>query len=596
LNVFEVLTKLTGVNFIFDKDMTESKVTLFMTDVSFDRFLEVLLRTNKLSGQVADENTMIIYPDTPAKAKEYQDLQIRTFYLSFIDVKKAVALLAKILKSKDIIANEKLNAVVIRGPRDVIEIASKVIAANDRETAEVMLNVEILEVTRTKERQLGVDYNPMSVTLGLGESTERVLEGKDFVNNASLYALKNLSSKEVLLSIPTATLNLLRQDTDTRILANPQIRVKNGEKATIHIGERVPLRVNRRIDTTGVVTNDFQYTDIGVKLDTEPIINVHDEITLKLNLEKSALGPNLATPEEPEFAILTRNVNTVLTVRDGEPVILGGLISETERSTTRKVPLLGEVPMLGHLFSNLDSNVEDTDILMAITPVVIRSQEIPQSDVTRIWSGTEEGFSLRKPYEIQAEEKGQYLDQLRDVSLESPSDPDDVKVEDTDRFPETDEDAAIFDPETGKQIEDDEGHEDFQDDSPESLRSQKDAPFGREQEDTLELQPEAVEEAKMASDSTGEEILWDPSFPFTIHVASYKDKKEADERIRRLTRDGYECFAVYTDVAGKGFFYRIFVGRFRNKGVADVFCDELKTKKGFARDIHVVTRGWAYGG
>ena len=182
LNVFEVLTKLAGVNFIFDKDMVDTRVTLFMTDVPFDRFLEVLLRTNGLAGKQVDEKTMIVYPDTPAKSKEYEDLQIRTFYLSNLDVKKAVGLLAKVLKSKDIMANEDMNAIVIRGPKDLVDIAAKVIEANDRPPAEVMLNVELIEAGREKVRQLGLDFNPWAVTIGVGENSPEISNDTTFAD------------------------------------------------------------------------------------------------------------------------------------------------------------------------------------------------------------------------------------------------------------------------------------------------------------------------------------------------------------------------------------------------------------------------------
>jgi general secretion pathway protein D len=407
-NVFEVLSKLTGINFIFDKDISESKVTLFMTDVSLDRFLDVLLRTNNLVGKLVDANTMIIYPNTPAKTKEYEDLRIRTFYLANLKVKKAVGLLSKILNSKDIIANEKLNALVIRGSGEMIKIASKIIEANDRPSAEVLLNVEILEVKRTKERQLGLDINPTSITFGIGESSPKISKDSSFVPNVSLHALGKITNRELLLSIPTATLNLLKQDADTKTLASPQVRVKNGEKATIHVGERVPLRVNRRIDTTGVVTNDFQYQDIGVKVEVEPNVNLNDEISLKLSLEVSALGANLGTADEPQYAISTRKTNTVLTMRDGEPVIIGGLISDEERQTIRKIPLLGDIPVIGVLFSNLDKTKVETDILMAITPIITRTQDIPSRDVSEIWSGKERNFSQREPYESYAEQEGAY--------------------------------------------------------------------------------------------------------------------------------------------------------------------------------------------
>ena len=408
INVFEVLTKLTGINFIFDKDMKESKVTLFMTDVSFDHFFEALLRTNKLSAKLINSNTMIIYPDTSVKVKEYQDLQIRTFYLANIDAKKAVSLLNKILKNKAIIANEKLNSIVIRGPKEVVDIASKIIAANDRAPAEVLLNVEILEVGRTKEKQLGLEFSE-SVTLGIGERTSGISSDSSLAGLGSLYDIARISNNELLLSLPTATLNLLRQDGDTRILAKPQIRVKNSEKASMLIGERIPLRTNRRVDsTTGDITSDYQYQDIGIKLEAEPTINIHDEITLKLNIEVSALGSNVGTTDDPQYSIKTRNVQSVLTVRDGEAVLIGGLISDEERQAVRKIPLLGDIPLLGKLFHNYNTGDTQTDILMVITPIVTRSQEIPETNVMQIWSGKEKDFSQRAPYESLYEEK--YLD------------------------------------------------------------------------------------------------------------------------------------------------------------------------------------------
>ncbi len=157
---------------------------MFMTDVSFDRFIEVLLSTNKLASKLVNEKTMLIYPDTPAKAKEYQDLQIRTFYLDNMEAEKAVQILSKVLKIKDIIANKENNSVVIRGSKGEVEIASRIIKASDGLPAEVLLNVEILEVKRDKEQQLGLTVDPTSVTLGLGGASEMMGDNPDFDTSA----------------------------------------------------------------------------------------------------------------------------------------------------------------------------------------------------------------------------------------------------------------------------------------------------------------------------------------------------------------------------------------------------------------------------
>ncbi len=564
-NVFEVLTRLTGINFIFDKDVQDTRVTLFMTDVKFEQFLDVLLKTHKLVGKPVDEKTMVIYPATPAKKKEYQDLLVKTFYLSHLNVKKAVALLAKILKAKDIMANEKANSVVIRGPEEVIELASRIIEANDVAPAEVLINVEILEVSRSKERQLGLELTPAALTLGIGESAPTVSADSTFAEAVSVYALDRLSNKELLLSLPTATLNLLKQDADTKTLANPQIRVRNGEKAKIHVGERVPLRVNRRVETTGVVTVDYQYHDIGIKLDVEPKINLHGEIILKLSVEVSALGPNLGTVDEPQYAIRTRKASSSLILRDGEPVIIAGLLSDEERRTVRKIPLLGDIPVVGHLFSNLDSNDIKTDLLMTITPVILRPQEVPGEEVTEIWSGRERDFSLEEPYESHAKRKAQYSD--RPVSWH--------------HAPQEEKRAAEKTPEVSQ------GPEPTQVKRPSASKPEASAE-GRVA--ALPKGPGEIKEHESLPD------LWPFSTPYSIHVGSYKDKERAYRYMELLKSEKYESFVIPAHIPGKGFFYRVFIGRFKDLRSAVSACEEYRQRRIFPHDIHVVTRFWAFGG
>ncbi len=604
LNVFEVLTRLTGVNFIFDKDVQDTKVTLFVTDVSFDEFLDILLRTNKLTSKLVTSKTLIVYPDTPNKLKEYQDLQIRTFYLANLEVKKAVALLAKIIKSKDIIANEKLNAVVIRGPKEVIDVASKVLEANDRPSPEVMLNVEILEVSRSKEKTLGLELDPASVSAQLGESTYGFFsQGSVPAGAGSLHALARTSSENILLSLPTATLNFLKQDGDTKILANPQIRVKNGEKAKIHIGERVPLRTNRRVDTTGAVTTDFQYQDVGVKLDVSPMINLHDEISLKLTLEISSLGENVGSSSDPQYAIKTRTAQSVLSVRTGETVIIGGLISDEERKTVRKVPLLGDIPAMGYLFSNHDTDDTETDIMMAITPIVARSQEIPGPDVTEIWSGRESNFSLQEPYETYLERKETYEDKPMEESPREPKRP------------------SVAIPQKTPSPNDKPGSLPLPDMVP-SPTLQKDIPSpGMEVPHPKALPgppseppiPPVIPESRPLQESTPPPIsdslqvtkqaerprikAWPSSMPFTIHVNSFIRKKNAEERVKDLLGMDLDGFTLSTFISGKDrVYYRVFVGKFKDYESAEKFCKELKRSRSFREDIHVADRNWAIGG
>jgi len=600
-SVFEVLSRLTGINFIFDKDIKETKVTLFMTDVPIVRFLEVLLQTNNLTGKLVNDKTMIIYPSTPAKTKEYEDLQIRTFYLSNLKVKEGVALLAKILKSKDIIANEKLNALVIRGPKEQIEVASKILEANDRTPAEVLFNVEILEVRRSKERQLGLEVNPTSITFGIGESSPQVSVDSVFVPNVSAYALGKITNKELLLSIPQATLNLLKQDADTRTLASPQIRVRNGEKATIHVGERVPLRVNRRIDTTGVVTNDYVYHDIGVKVDAEPIVNRDDEVSLKLALEISALGANLGTTDEPQYSIKTRQASSVLTIRDGEPVIIGGLISDEERKTVRKIPLLGDIPVIGYIFSNLDKTNEETDVLMAITPIIIRTQDIPAKDVSEIWSGREQQFSLEEPYESYAERKDRYYSRPKNArgSAGQPVPEKAKKTAETtggeNTLKETGErDKPVPESRLPIAVPPAKNAQPFSGGEHVAPTLAAPGPKKMKEENAPAKEPEVKKEESGGKEN--KKYFWPGSVPYSIHVNSYPTSVEAQDRLQKLSKENFECFVVPVDIPGMGFYYRVFVGRFPDYRSASSMCKSLKGKKGFATDIHVADRRWAFGG
>ena len=505
INVFEVLTKLSGINFIFDKEVQNNKVTMFMTDVSFDRFVDVLLRSNDLNSVSVNDKTMIIYPDSPQKAKEYEDLQIKTFYLSNLEAKQAVGLLSKILKSKDIIANENVNAVVIRGSREVIQIAGKILQANDGSPAEVLLDVEVLEVTRSLQENIGLTFSE-SLTFGIGTPGDDVSEDTDFVNNISLYALKRISQKDIILSTPSATLNLLKQDGDTRILAKPKLRVKNAEKASILLGERVPLIVNRRVDSnTGDTTQDFQYTDVGVKMEVLPVININDEVTLKLLLEVSALGENISPdPLNPQIPIRTRNAQSVLTLRDGETVIIGGLINDNERQSVRKIPGVGDFPAIGSMFSNREDQATKTDVLMVITPVVIRSQEIPSVDATEIWSGSEDRWSLEAPYGHREEPR--------------------LRVT----------------PEEGIR-------ELIPDDEPEPAPAVESAPPPPLTDAGMEAPVEApppvsapMEAPVPAIRDSAFGTTWPETARYSIHVGSYIDRVEAEKRARQLIAMNYE--------------------------------------------------------
>lgn len=377
-SAFGIISRLSGINFIFDPEVKDDPVTIYLKDATFQQALEALIVTGQLAKKAASENTIIIYPATPDKAAQYEELMIRVFYLSNSDAKKTVNLLKTILKEKDIAVHEELNAIMVRARPDVVAIAEKVLGSIDLADSEVMLEVSIVEINRTKASKLGIDLSPDAITASVPVTNGTIPLGD----------LRKLSSGDLLIGMPSAILNIKKEDLDANILANPRIRVKNNGKARIHIGDRVPI-----ITTTvnqGVTTENIQYQDVGLKLAVEPTVRQNDEVDIKLGLEVSSLGTKTVTSGgSVAYQIGTRNTETVLRLRDGETQVFGGLINDEERKTIAKLPLIGDVPLIGRLFANVDDSSIKTEVLLSITPHVIRQTEIPAEAARGFMSGVD---------------------------------------------------------------------------------------------------------------------------------------------------------------------------------------------------------------
>ncbi|MBI4745728.1 MAG: type II secretion system protein [Deltaproteobacteria bacterium] len=400
--VFEIISKLSGINFIFDEDVKDQKISIFLQDATFAQTMELLLLTNRLFAKAVTENTVIIIPKNPAKAKQYQDLVIHTFYLSHIEAKKAVNLLRTMLQLKLIHVNEELNALIIRDEPERIKLAQKILEANDIPEAEVMMEVEIIEVSRDKLSELGLNLSTSSMAAGI-YSGDPAASDKTFNTSMTYGDMKNLSAGANLLfsPIPQAVFNFKKTQGGVKTLANPKIRVLNHGKAKILIGDRIPVITSTAI-TGGATQTNVQYQEVGGKRNVEPTIHIEQDVTMKLSLEVSTIGTPLTDPDTKlvvAYQIGTRSAETVLNLRDGETQVIGGLIRDDERNTKVSIPLLGDIPILGRLFSTQSDQKSKTDILLAITPHVLRGLEVPSEDVTTIWSGKEDEFTNRVPFE-----------------------------------------------------------------------------------------------------------------------------------------------------------------------------------------------------
>lgn len=390
--VFEVLSKLSGINIMFDEEVKAQPVTVFVKDVSFQYALNLLLSTNKLFMKKISADTIIIIPKNKSKLDQYQDLLVKTFYLNNAKAKDAVNLLRSMLDIKKVYVNEVLNSVTVRDTPEKIKLIEKIMNANDLKEAEVILDVEILEISRNNSLKYGWNFdNGLSVTASVSGSTDGTSSA------VTLGTLSSLSSDNVILSLPGIVINLMKQDSDAQTLANPRVRVLNNKQAKFHIGDRIPIQTSTVQSTTvGQVTSTFEYKDVGIKLNIEPTIHLNNTVTLKMGLEISSLGDAIDFGNgQKQYRFGTRNTDTVINLRDGESVIIGGLIKDEERKSRVKVPFLGDIPVIGRLFSSTDNSAIKTDILMSITPNIVRNMELPDKDVQNFWSGTEEAYDVK---------------------------------------------------------------------------------------------------------------------------------------------------------------------------------------------------------
>lgn len=380
-SILEVVSKVSGLNFFYDRDIRpDIKATIFAKKTSIEDVMRVLLVTNQLEQKILNENSLLIYPSTPQKIKEYQTLAVRSFYLTNADVKAVSNSIKTIVKTKDLVVDERLGIIIMRDTPEAIRMAERIVALQDLSDPEVMLEVEILEIKRTKLMELGVQW-PSQVTLTPLQMANAKLTVQD---------LKYLNFAEATtVSTGNILLNARKEDQDANILANPRIRVRNKEKAKVQIGDRVPV-ITTTSTSTGFVSESVSYVDVGLKLEVEPTIYLDEEVAIKVNLEVSNLVREIVSKSGTlSYQIGSRGANTVLRLKDGETQILAGLISDEDRTTANKVPGLGEMPVAGRLFGSHKDDTQRSEILLSITPRVVRSIQRPDMLAAEFESGTD---------------------------------------------------------------------------------------------------------------------------------------------------------------------------------------------------------------
>ena len=374
--VFEALGRSSGVNFVFDKDVRgDAKINVYLRDVTLDEAMRVILATQQLDRKLLNDSSVFIYQNTAAKQREHQELVTRSFYLANADVKQAQALIKTMAKTRDVFIDERLNLVVIRDTPEVVGLVDRLLASIDLPEPEVMLEVEVMEISRDQSDELGLQY-PQQINYGLPGATGDVLLGQRGEFRASI-------------ANPALLARLHGTSGASNLLANPKLRARNHEKAKVQIGEKLPVFTTTSVANVGISTS-VAYLDTGLKLEVEPSVQLDNDVIMKVSLDVSNLIRQVNGPQGSiAYQVGTRNATTSLRLHDGETQVLAGLINDEERKAVDGLPGLSRMPLLGRLFGvHTDSRLK-SEVVLLITPRVVRNLALPEASLLTLAAGND---------------------------------------------------------------------------------------------------------------------------------------------------------------------------------------------------------------
>ncbi len=377
-DVFSALGQFGGVNVIFDPAFRDSIISVDLRSTTFDTALASVAASTQNFFRVTAPRTVTIIPDTPAKRREYEEEIVRTFYLSNANVAETIDLLRLVIDLRRLAPVTATNAISIKDTPERIEAAAKLLKAIDKARAEVVIEVRLLEADRQTLREYGLQFASPG-TLGL----DTVL-GIDQSAGLSLDDVRGLSGSDVFVAnLPSLFVRLLESNSNTRVLANPHLRTSDGVTATAAFGEEVPVPVTTFTPfAAGGVSQQpitsFNYRNIGVNIDITPRIHHNDEVSLDLSVKISNIS-GTGFGDLPQFG--NREITTSIRLMDGETSILAGLIRDDEREVLEGIPGLSSIPMLGRLFGRSKTETQETDIVLTLTPHILRVLDLDEEDL-----------------------------------------------------------------------------------------------------------------------------------------------------------------------------------------------------------------------
>jgi general secretion pathway protein D len=401
--IYRALADAAGINVIFDPQLKDDNVSIVLSNIEFQKALETLLRQENHFYKIIDERTILIAADTPQNRKTYEDLVIRTFFLSNADVTEVANALRALLQTTRISVNKAENSVTLRDTADKVAVAERIVAMNDKQVAEVVVDVELLQVNTDKLMVMGLELNPsntISAAIPAPTNLTSNLGAQIPSGQFNWQTLKQININSFGFTIPSVQLDFIKNNTDAELLAKPQLRIAEGQKAQLLIGDKVPIPVtsfnSSNINGSTIVpVTSYQYQDVGIKIEVEPRVHHNKEVTLKLMTEVSNINGGVTNNGVTQPIIGTRTISSNIRLKDGETNFLAGLYRTDKAVTRNLIPFLSDIPVVGLLFTHDNTDKKVTDLVLTLTPHIIRIPDVTEEDVTPYYVGTDANISYQ---------------------------------------------------------------------------------------------------------------------------------------------------------------------------------------------------------
>jgi general secretion pathway protein D len=395
-DIYRAIGQAFGINILFDPKLRDTKMSIELKNVTARQALESVMQASGHFYKVLDDKTVIVVEDTPQNRRDYEDLVVKTFFLSNADVKDVNNMLRALIDARRVATNEQLNSVVIRDTADKVAIAERLIDANDKAKAEVLIDVEMIQVDSSKLRDIGMSLSTYSYTLGVDA---KQLGASTSTGAVPITSIPDITRSMWNMVLPTVTVNLIKSAGEAQALAQPQLRITEGQKGSLIIADQQPIptttfNTSQTIGGNIVPITAFQYKDVGIKIEIEPRVHHNNEVTLKLKVEASDKTGEVTYGGQTMPTFGTRNVDTVIRLKEGETSVLAGLIRYRTTKSESGVPFLSDLPVLGALFR--DNRLESTssDLVLTLTPHIVRNPDITEEDLAPLWVGTENRITV----------------------------------------------------------------------------------------------------------------------------------------------------------------------------------------------------------